>query len=185
MPRVPHAVGALREDIARYRALDEHSPYLLLLLQNQGIWALACYRFSHEVHAHGRGGWMRRTVAFAWQTIVEMTTGISINPHAVIGRGFYIGHFSGIFIGGDVRIGDRCAISQGVTLGSALHDGVEGSPVLGDGVYVAPGAKVFGPITVGSGAAVGANAVVRDDVPEGALVGGVPARVLREGTVRG
>jgi serine O-acetyltransferase len=173
------ALADLRQDIARYRTLDTESPGLLLLVQNQGIWALACYRFSHAVHARRQGGPGSRAVALLWQTLVETATGISINPHAEIGRGFYIGHFSGIFIGQEVRIGEQCAISQGVTIGAGIRSGVEGSPVLGDGVYVAPGAKVFGPITIGAGAAIGANAVVRDDVPPGALAGGVPARILR------
>ena len=173
------ALTALRADITRYRSLDEHSPYPLLLLQNQGIWALTCYRFNHHIYAQRRSGVGFRALALTWQMVVETTTGISINPNAVIGPGFYIGHFSGIFIGGHVRIGAACAISQGVTIGAALRDGVEGSPTIGDRVYIAPGAKVFGPITIGDGAAVAANAVVREDVPAAALVGGVPARVLR------
>jgi serine O-acetyltransferase len=176
---VRRALTALRADITRYRGLDEQTPYPLLLLRNQGIWALACYRFSHHIYIERRSGVGLRALASTWQMVVETATGISINPNAVIGPGFYIGHFSGIFIGGRVRIGDACAISQGVTIGAALRDGVEGSPVIGDRVYIAPGAKVFGPITIGDGASVAANAVVREDVPAGALVGGVPARTLR------
>ena len=175
---MPAAVGAreaFHADLARYRELDAETPLPLLVLEHPGIWALACFRYSHWVYAQRTSAWPLRALAFAWQLVVHATTGISINPHARIGPGLYIGHFTGIVIGGGVRMGERCAISQGVTLGA----GDSGSPVIGDRVYIAPGAKVFGAITVGDGSAIGANAVVLSDVPPGTTAVGVPARVVQ------
>jgi serine O-acetyltransferase len=104
--------------------------------------------------------------------------GIDISRDARIGSGFYIGHFGGIFVNADVVIGDNCNISQGVTLGRQNRGGREGCPTIGNDVYIAPGAKIIGRLTVGDRAAVGANAVVVDDVAPGTTVGGVPARPI-------
>ena len=104
--------------------------------------------------------------------------GIDISRDARIGSGFYIGHFGGIFVNSGVVIGDNCNVSQGVTLGRQNRGEHEGCPTIGNNVYIAPGAKIIGRITVGDHAAVGANAVVVDDVAPGTTVGGVPARLI-------
>ncbi|MGG0413123.1 serine O-acetyltransferase [Peribacillus simplex] len=99
--------------------------------------------------------------------------GIDLPPEASIGKGFYIGHFGGIFINGNAVLGDGCNISQDVTIG--YHNG--GSPKIGSGVYFAPGSKVFGPITIGNNVAIGANSVVNKTVPDNAIVVGIPGEV--------
>jgi len=104
--------------------------------------------------------------------------GIDISRDARIGSGFYIGHFGGIFVNAEVVIGDNCNISQGVTLGRQNRGEREGCPTIGNNVYIAPGAKIIGRVTVGDRAAVGANAVVVSDVTPGTTVGGVPARPI-------
>ena len=104
--------------------------------------------------------------------------GISIPVSTRIGHGLYIGHFGGIFIHGDVVIGRNCNLSQGVTIGQTNRGPKQGTPVIGDHVYIGPGAKVIGGIRVGSHAAIGANCVVTHDVPEKGVVVGVPGRVV-------
>ncbi len=104
--------------------------------------------------------------------------GIYIPRLTKIGPGFYIGHFGGIVVHGDCRIGRDCNMSHGVTLGQANRGKHAGVPVIGDRVYLGPGAKIVGAVRVGSDVAVGANAVVTSDVPDGAVVGGVPARII-------
>ena len=104
--------------------------------------------------------------------------GISIPPNTSIGAGFYIGHFGGIVVHHDVQIGVNCNLSQGVTLGLSSRGDRFGCPTVGDDVYIGPGAKIFGRITIGDRAAIGANAVVTRDVPESAVVVGSPARVV-------
>ena len=106
--------------------------------------------------------------------------GIDISRDARIGSGLYIGHFGGIVVNAAVVIGDNCNLSQGVTLGQVNRGPKAGCPTIGDNVYIGPGAKIIGRIHVGDRAAVGANAVVAQDVPPNVSVGGVPARVISE-----
>jgi serine O-acetyltransferase len=106
--------------------------------------------------------------------------GIDISRDARIGSGFYIGHFGGICVNQDAVIGDNCNISQGVTLGQANRGERAGCPVIGNNVYIAPGAKIIGRIRVGDGAAIGANAVVINDVAPHTTVGGIPARPISD-----
>ncbi len=104
--------------------------------------------------------------------------GIDISRDARLGSGLYIGHFGGIFVNQGVVIGNNCNISQGVTLGRQNRGEREGCPVIGNNVYIAPGAKIIGRINIGDYAAVGANAVVVNDVAAHNTVGGVPARPI-------
>jgi serine O-acetyltransferase len=105
--------------------------------------------------------------------IIETLTGVSIAPTAEIGPGLYIGHYSGIFVGRDARIGADCSLSQGVTIG--YH---RGGPHIGDSVYLAPGAKVYGPVRIGDNVSIGPNAVVDRDVPENSVVRAPDPEVL-------
>lgn len=104
--------------------------------------------------------------------------GIDIPFITEIGPGFYIGHFSCIFVNERCVIGRNCNISQGVTIGTSNRGERAGNPVIGDNVYLGPGAKVIGAIRVGNHAAIGANSVVTHDVPDHAVVVGVPGRVI-------
>ena len=106
--------------------------------------------------------------------------GISIPFDTEIGEGLYIGHFGGIVVNYRARIGRDCNISHGVTLGQANRGARSGAPVIGDGVYIGPGAKVVGAVTIGNNVAIGANCVVTDDVPDNGVVAGVPGRVISD-----
>ena len=104
--------------------------------------------------------------------------GIEIPHQTQIGSGLYIGHWGGIIVNPRAKIGNNCNISQGVTIGGTNRGERAGVPTIGDGVFIGPGAKIIGRIRVGDNVAIGANAVVTKDVPENAVVAGVPARVL-------
>ena len=106
--------------------------------------------------------------------------GISISAQTRIGPGFYIGHFGGIHVNQGAVIGANCNLQQDVTLAKANRGERAGAPLIGDNVFIGPGAKLIGRIHVGDGAAIGANAVVTRDVPPGAAVAGIPARVVSE-----
>lgn len=110
--------------------------------------------------------------------------GISIPFTASIGEGFYIGHFGGIIVNGKVIIGKNCNISQDVTIGLKVGGKNPGIPTIGNNVYIAPGVKIFGNIKVGNNVALGANCVVAKDVPDNAVVVGVPGKIISsEGSI--
>jgi serine O-acetyltransferase len=104
--------------------------------------------------------------------------GIAIPPNAEIGLGLYVGHFGGIIVSSKARIGKNCNISQGVTIGQSYRGSRAGAPVLGDNVFVGPGAKIFGNLRIGNNVAIGANCVVTNDVEDNAVVAGVPGKVI-------
>jgi serine O-acetyltransferase len=106
--------------------------------------------------------------------------GISISPSTEIGSGFYIGHFGGIVINNKSVIGKNCNISQGVTLGQANRGKNKGYPTLGDNIYIGPGAKIVGAVTIGNNVAIGANCVVTKDIPDNSVVVGIPGKVISQ-----
>lgn len=104
--------------------------------------------------------------------------GIEINPTTKIGYGLTIPHCGGIVIGGDCSIGKNCTILQGVTIGSNLFKNRYKLATIGDNVLIGAGSKIIGPITIGDNVTIGANSVVTKDIPNGAVIGGIPAKVL-------
>ena len=100
-----------------------------------------------------------------------MRYGIDIPPSTQVGPGLYINHPGGIVVNSGSVIGANCNLSHEVTLGQANRGARAGLPVVGDGVYIGPGAKIVGAVRVGDDVAIGANAVVTSDVPDHAVVG--------------
>jgi serine O-acetyltransferase len=105
-------------------------------------------------------------------------TGVEIHPGATIGRRFFIDHAMGVVIGETAEVGDDVMLYHGVTLGGRSMERVKRHPTLEDNVTVGAGARILGPVRIGAGAQIGANAVVVKDVPAGAVVVGVPGRVV-------
>jgi serine O-acetyltransferase len=125
--------------------------------------------------------WQREELRLPARLLSQATrwvTGVEIHPGATIGRRLFIDHAMGVVIGETAEIGDDVMLYHGVTLGGRSMERVKRHPTLGDGVTVGAGARILGPITVGAGAQIGANAVVVKDVPAGAVVVGVPGRVI-------
>lgn len=113
---------------------------------------------------------------FPFKRLVEILASIDISERATIGEGPYIAHIGSIVIGHDAIIGRNASVHQGVTIGASGGGGK--FPILGDRVYLGAGAKILGPVRIGSDVVVGANAVVTRDVPDKAVVAGAPANVL-------
>jgi len=110
--------------------------------------------------------------------LMQHKYGIQIPWNTSIGKGFYIGHYGTIIVNCYSKIGVNVNISHGVTIGQSSRGKNEGYPTIGDRVYIGPGAKIIGNIKVGNDVAIGANAVVTKDVPDGACVAGVPAKII-------
>ena len=115
-------------------------------------------------------------------------TGIEIHPKAKIGKNLFIDHGMGVVIGETSEIGDNVTIYHSVTLGgispsidSDSQRDVKRHPTLKNNVVVGSGAQVLGPVVVGENAKIGANAVVTKNVPENAVMVGIPAKNI--GTV--
>ena len=148
--------------------------YIEILLFYPGVHALGWYRISHLLY--------QLRLIFLAKVLMNLgkwLTGIEIHPGATIGKGLFIDHGLGVVIGETSIIGDNVTIFQGVTLGGRGNETTkQRHPTLCDGVMIAAGAKVLGPITIGKEAKVGANAVVLKDVPAYATAVGIPARII-------
>jgi serine O-acetyltransferase len=139
-----------------------------------GMHAIWLHRYvSHPLWLIGLK-WLGRVVSHA----ARFFTGVEIHPGATLGRRVFIDHGMGIVIGETAEIGDDCTLYHGVTLGGVSLSEGKRHPTLAAGVTVGAGAKILGPFTVGAGARVGSNSVVVKEVPEGATVVGIPARIV-------
>jgi serine O-acetyltransferase len=148
--------------------------WLEILLLYPGLHAVFDYRvasFFHRIKL--------RFLARAVSQWSRFWTGIEIHPGAKIGKGLFIDHGSGVVVGETAEIGDYCMLFQGVTLGGTGKDVGKRHPTLGNDVMVGAGAKILGPVSIGSHAKIAAGAVVLCDVPRYATAAGVPAKVVR------
>ena len=166
--------GSLGELLRTYMEKDPAATSKISTLINYpGVHAIGFHRVDHFFYKKRRFFWSR----FVSQ-VGRFLTGIEIHPGAQIGKNLFIDHGMGVVIGETAVVGDNCTIYHQVTLGGTGKEKGKRHPTLGDGVLVSTGAKVLGPITIGNGAKIGANAVVLADVPENATAVGIPAKVI-------
>ena len=166
---------SLRRDV---RAARERDPAarsgLEVVLAYPGFHDRQIHRLAHTLH--------RRGVPLVPRLVSHLNralTGIEIHPAARIGEGLFIDHGMGVVIGETAEIGDDVTIYQGVTLGGTGFATGKRHPTVQDNVTIGAGAQLLGPITVGHGAKIGANAVVIHDVPPNSTVVGNPGHPVR------
>ena len=150
-----------------------------ILLLYSGVHAIFAHRIAHRLY--------RKGYYFSARAVSQLSrflTGIEIHPGAKIGKGLFIDHGMGVVIGETTEIGDDCTIYQGVTLGGTGKDVGKRHPTIGDNVMIGAGAKVLGPVKIGSGSKIASNAVVIREVPENSTAVGIPAKVVRRDGVR-
>ena len=169
--------SGLRGDIARLfsaRGTHQGRPSLWLAVQRAitrpGPLAIVLYRLSHRMWASG----LRTPAEIVWRLNLFLT-GADIHPGAQIGGGLRLTHTSGIVIGSGAKIGSNVTLLQEVTLGGSSRGFfdetfTDGFPEVADDVKIGAGAKLLGPIRIGRGCFIGANAVVAKDVPDGEIV---------------
>jgi serine O-acetyltransferase len=167
-------LSRIREDIRSVFARDPAA--------RSTLEVLTCYPGLHAVWGHRVSHWLW-TRGFHWLArlnshVARWITGIEIHPGAKIGHRLFIDHGMGVVIGETAEIGDDVTLYHGVTLGGVSWNRGKRHPTLGNGVVVGAGAKILGPFTVGENARVGSNSVVVKEVPPGATVVGIPARIV-------
>ena len=156
------------------RILNEHpaaTSKIEVLLLYPCIHALIAYRIAHFLYLKKRF-FLARLVS----QLSRFFTGIEIHPGAKIGKGLFIDHGMGVVIGETAEVGNNVTLYHGVTLGGTGKDTGKRHPTIEDNALIGTGAKVLGPITVGEGAKIGANAVVVKNVPAKATAVGSPAK---------
>ena len=147
---------------------------------SQGFWTIFWHRFGNW-RMSVRPKLLRAPLTVLYRVmfkVCEWVCGIKLSYVVPVGRRVRIDHFGGIVLGAR-SIGSDVILRQNTTLGIADPSDRNAKPVICDGVQVGAGAVIMGNITIGAGAIVGANAVVTKDVPSRAVVGGVPARLIR------
>ena len=165
----------IREDIQAVKDRDPAARnWLEIFVLYPGVRALRMYRRANFFYRH-KMYFIARMIS---QDAVRKT-GIEIHPGATIGRRLVIDHGTGVVIGETTEIGDDVLIYQGVTLGGTGKDIGKRHPTIGNNVMISSGAKVLGPFKVGDNSRIAAGAVVLEEVPEGATVVGVPAKIVR------
>jgi serine O-acetyltransferase len=172
-------MSPIREDV---RNAQSHDPAARnsfeTFLVSSGLHAVWAYRWNHWLWTHGFK--LLGRLGSQW---TRFWTGVEIHPGATIGRRFFIDHGMGVVIGETAEIGDDVMLYHGVTLGGRSLEHGKRHPTLGNHVVVGAGAKILGPIHIGTGSAIGANAVVVRDVPADSIAVGIPAKVSPKTTV--
>jgi len=177
MRRLQRFLAVLREDLEAARTRDPAARSALeVALGYPGVHAVWSHRIAHRM-------WREPGLRLPARLLSQLTrfaTGVEIHPAAQIGRRLFIDHGMGVVVGETAMVGDDVVLFHGSTLGGTSMRHGKRHPTLGDNVVVGAGAKVLGPVWIGDGARIGANAVVVKDVPAGAVAVGVPA-VIRPG----
>jgi serine O-acetyltransferase len=166
----------LKEDLSIVFERDPAArSYLEILTTYPGVHAILFHRIAHRIWKI-KLFWLGRLISH----ISRLLTGIEIHPGAIIGSRFFIDHGMGVVIGETSVVGDDCTIYHGVTLGGTSWKQGKRHPTLENKVVVGAGAKILGPITIGSGAKIGSNAVVVKDIPKNVVAVGIPARIVQD-----
>ena len=163
----------LKKDLLRYTQYVDGGMLkkTICCYRSPGVHAIITYRFGRWLR--GKNILVRLLLEpffLFYYHRVRSKWGIEIPRNAQIAAGLYVGHYGGIFISPEAKIGENFSISQQVTIGESGRGEKKGVPIIGDNVYVAPGAKVFGKITIGNNVKIGANCVIHKDLSENSIV---------------
>ncbi len=175
-----HMVKEVMDDVKAVKDRDPAAKSNVeIIVLYSGVHAVLAYRLCHKLYISNH--------AFSARFLSQIArhfTGIEIHPGATIGKRLFIDHGMGVVIGETTEIGDDCTIYQGVTLGGTGKDIGKRHPTLGNNIMVGSGARVLGPVKIGSNSKIAAGAVVLKDIPENSTAVGIPARVVRQKGVK-
>lgn len=168
----------VRADLFRYGGYHGTASFLRAIALVPGFKYSFYMRTARYLKGRGRAYFPLYVLVRIVLNRCQYKYGISIPYNTEIGPGLYIGHFGGIIVNPEAKIGRNCNINQGVTVGATYGGKYPGSPTIMHNVYLGPGSKIIGGIGLGSHVAVGANCVVTKPVPEGGIVVGIPGEVV-------
>lgn len=168
----------LRSDLWRYEGKAGPAAFLKHYLVTPGytytVWMRLCGYLKTRPAT-------RRTLYIPAKWILlrlRVKYGIVIPEDTIIGPGFFINRFGGIYIHGDSIIGKNVNVTHGTVLARTNRGTLMGAPIIGDRVFFAAGCKVIGRVTLGDDSVVGVNAVVTKDLPPMGVAAGIPAKIL-------
>ena len=172
-------ISYVNEEIQVIRERDPAIKSNMEVFLYSSFKAILHYRIAHKLYLKKHyflARWVSQRAA--------RKTGIEIHPGAVIGKGFFIDHGSGVIIGETTIIGDNVTLYQGVTLGGTGKETGKRHPTLEDNVMVSAGAKIIGSFKIGENSKIGAGSVVIEEVPPNCTVVGVPGRIVKRDNER-
>tara|TARA_B100000963_G_scaffold151976_1_gene132455 strand:+ start:3343 stop:3918 length:576 start_codon:yes stop_codon:yes gene_type:complete len=154
-----------------------------IILTYPGVKAVFLHKFSHFFYLAGF-----ELIGRIISQITRFFTGVEIHPGAKIGKNLFIDHGMGVVIGETSEIGDNVTIYHAVTLGG-ISPSIDSErqryekrhPTIGNDVVIGSGAQIIGPIKIGNGARIAANAVVVKNVDDNATMVGIPAKAVKLG----
>ena len=172
-------------DLHNYLALDlarlERKPNVKDWILKNEIWYIWRYMYVlRHVEYHLNSG---HKLSYLWYFFrykrMCFNLKVDIKPNN-LGPGSRIVHLGALIrIKRDCKIGKNCTILPGVVIGNKHFDSKNEPVIIGDNCYFGLGAKVFGNVSIGDNVIIGANSVITKDVPDNAVVGGVPAKIIR------
>lgn len=175
-------MGFMKHIKEEFEVIKERDPAIkspMEVLLYPSFRVMLSYRRAHKQYRKGhyfRARYISQKAA--------RKTGIEIHPGAVIGKGFFIDHGTGVIIGETTVIGDNVTLYQGVTLGGTGKETGKRHPTLEDNVMVSAGAKIIGSFTIGENSKIGAGSVVLEEVPPNCTVVGVPGRIVKRNNMK-
>ncbi|MCI0515290.1 serine acetyltransferase [candidate division KSB1 bacterium] len=180
-------IGADFKRYYRIQHIPQRSPFwekLRIFRINPSLHALINYRFLRWVLQRIHHPLLRKVIFFMNLPIAcyyKSIWGISIDVEAKIGKGCYIGHYGGIFIG-PVEIGENCNLAQNVTIGLGGRGEERGIPKIGNQVWIGVSSVISGKITIGDHTTISAGTILSKSVPDHVTVAGNPGRVILRDT---
>lgn len=165
----------VKGDLKRLGGGSERKDLLKQILIGESFKLIFWYRVVSFLRLNNRI--VLEKVAVRFWRYYRYKYNITLPIETVVGDGLFMPHVGSIVINGSTKIGRNVNISQGVTIGVSRR-GKVGVPVIGDDVFIGPGAVIVGKISIGNNVAIGANSVVNFDVLDGAVVAGNPGRIV-------